>query len=215
MPCPRLMRDTRLAARALHREGRMSSKWWVLVTVGVGTFMSALDGSVVNTLLPVLSRELGTSIAGIEWVTTIYLLVISALLLSVGRAGDLFGHKRLYLGGFVLFVVGSALCGFAPSAPALVALRAVQALGAAMLMATAPAILTRSFPPTQRGRALGALGTFTYLGLTAGPSLGGWLATALSWRAVFYVNVPFGAIAIVLAMRFIADDRVTRRDERF
>jgi EmrB/QacA subfamily drug resistance transporter len=189
--------------------------WWVLVTVGVGTFMSALDGSVVNTLLPVLSRELHTSIAGIEWVTTVYLLVISGLLLSVGRAGDLFGHKRLYLGGFVLFVIGSALCGLSNSAHALVALRVIQALGAAMLMATAPAILTRSFPPTMRGRALGAQGTFTYLGLTAGPSLGGWLAQSFGWRSVFYINVPVGAIAIALAMRTVQDDRVREREEQF
>src|SRR3954470_13067911 len=132
-----------------------SSRWWVLATVGIGTFMSALDGSVVNTLLPILARELNTSVAGIEWVTTIYLLVISGLLLSIGRAGDLYGHKRLYLAGFVLFVIGSALCGTAGSARALVGLRVLQALGAAMLMATAPAILTRSFPASQRGRALG------------------------------------------------------------
>ncbi len=192
-----------------------SARRAVLVTLGVGTFMSALDGSVVNTLLPILSRELGTSIAGIEWVTTVYLLVISGLLLSVGRAGDLFGHRRLYLAGFVLFVLGSALCGFSRSAPMLVSLRAVQALGAAMLMATAPAILTRTFPGTQRGRALGALGTFTYLGLTAGPSLGGWIATTFGWRWVFYVNLPVGALAIVLALRAIPDDRVHQRDERF
>ena len=133
-----------------------TARWWVLVTVGVGTFMSALDGSVVNTLLPVLARALGASVAGIEWVTTVYLLVISGLLLSVGRAGDLYGHKRFYIAGFVLFVLGSALCGLAGSARALVALRVIQALGAAMLMATAPAILTRSFPASQRGRALGA-----------------------------------------------------------
>jgi len=187
----------------------------VLVTIGIGTFMSALDGSVVNTLLPVLGRELGTDVAGVEWVTTIYLLVISGLLLSVGRAGDLFGHRRLYLAGFVLFVLGSALCGLAGSAHALVALRAVQALGAAMLMATAPAILTRSFPAGQRGRALGALGTFTYLGLIVGPSLGGWLAGAFGWRSVFYINIPIGVLAIALALRAIADDRVTRRGERF
>jgi len=187
----------------------------VLVTIGIGTFMSALDGSVANTLLPVLGRELGTDVAGVEWVTTIYLLVISGLLLSVGRAGDLFGHRRLYLAGFVLFVLGSALCGLAGSAHALVALRAVQALGAAMLMATAPAILTRSFPAGQRGRALGALGTFTYLGLTVGPSLGGWLAGAFGWRSVFYINIPIGVLAIALALRAIADDRVTRRGERF
>jgi EmrB/QacA subfamily drug resistance transporter len=187
----------------------------VLVTVGLGTFMSALDGSVVNTLLPVLARELHASVAGIEWVTTVYLLVISGLLLSVGRAGDLFGHKRLYLAGFVIFVVGSMLCGQARTSELLVVLRAVQALGAAMLMATSPAILTRSFPASQRGRALGAQGTFTYLGLTVGPSLGGWLAGALGWPSVFYINVPVGVVAIALAVRSIADDRVERREETF
>ena len=192
-----------------------SARWWVLLTIGIGTFMSALDGSVVNTLLPILSRELHTSIAGIEWVTTIYLLVISGLLLSVGRAGDMFGHRQLYLAGFVLFVIGSALCGLAQSAQVLIALRVIQALGAAMLMATAPAILTRTFPASQRGRALGAQGTFTYLGLTAGPSLGGWLAGAFGWRSVFYINVPIGLIAIGLAIRSIAPDRVSEQTERF
>lgn len=193
----------------------VEANWWVLVTVGLGTFMSALDGSVVNTLLPVLGRALGTSVAGIEWVTTVYLLVISGLLLSVGRAGDLFGHKRFYLAGFVMFVVGSALCGLARTAALLIALRALQALGASMLMATGPAILTRSFPMTMRGRALGALGTFTYLGLTVGPSFGGWLAGAYGWPSVFYINVPVGIVAILLAMRWVADDRAARRHETF
>jgi EmrB/QacA subfamily drug resistance transporter len=191
------------------------ANWWVLVTVGLGTFMSALDGSVVNTLLPVLGRALGTSVAGIEWVTTVYLLVISGLLLSVGRAGDLFGHKRFYLAGFAVFVAGSAFCGLARSATLLIGLRAFQALGASMLMATGPAILTRSFPMTMRGRALGALGTFTYLGLTVGPSFGGWLAGAYGWPSVFYINVPVGVAAILLAMRSVADDRVEVRHERF
>lgn len=194
---------------------QVEANWWVLVTVGLGTFMSALDGSVVNTLLPVLGRSLGTSVAGIEWVTTVYLLVISGLLLSVGRAGDLFGHKRFYLAGFAVFVVGSALCGLARSAPLLVGLRALQAFGASMLMATGPAILTRSFPMTMRGRALGALGTFTYLGLTVGPSFGGWLAGAYGWPSVFYINVPIGVLATLLAMRSIADDRIERREETF
>jgi EmrB/QacA subfamily drug resistance transporter len=192
-----------------------NARWWVLGTIGVGTFMSALDASVVNMLLPILSRALHTSIAGIEWVTTVYLLVISGLLLSVGRAGDLFGHKRIYISGFAMFVVGSALCGIAGSSSALVALRVIQALGAAALMGTGPAILTRSFPANERGKALGALGTFTYLGLTAGPSLGGWLATAFSWRAVFYINVPIGVVAILLALRSVPDDRITKRDEQF
>jgi len=192
-----------------------SARWWVLGTIGVGTFMSALDGSVVNTLLPILSHALNTSVAGIEWVTTVYLLVISALLLSVGRAGDLFGHKRIYLSGFVLFVIGSALCGTARSSAMLISFRVIQALGAAMLMGTGPAILTGSFPANERGKALGALGTFTYLGLTAGPSLGGWLATAFSWRAVFYINVPIGIVAILLGLRTVPEDRVARETESF
>jgi EmrB/QacA subfamily drug resistance transporter len=190
-------------------------KWLVLVSIGVGTFMSALDGSVVNTLLPVMSRALGTSVADIEWVSTIYLLVVSGLLLGVGRAGDIYGNKRMYVAGFAVFVVGSALCGIAPGASALVALRGVQAVGAAMLFANSPAILTKSFPPEERGKALGALGTFTYLGLTVGPSLGGWLADTFGWRSVFYINVPVGIVAVALAVKFIAHDRPEGRKETF
>ncbi|HYU33521.1 MAG TPA: MFS transporter [Thermoanaerobaculia bacterium] len=190
-------------------------RWWILGAIGVGTFMSALDGSAVNTVLPVLRRELHTTVAGVEWVTTVYLLVVSALLLSFGRAGDLRGHKRIYIAGFGIFVLGSALCGLAPSIGALIALRGLQAVGAAMLFASAPAILTKTFPVEQRGRALGALGGFTYLGLTAGPSLGGWLTSVLGWRSVFYINVPVGALAIALALRNIEDDRPERTGERF
>lgn len=190
-------------------------RWFVLTAIGVGTFMSALDGSVVNTVLPVLGRELHASVAAIEWVATIYLLVVSALLLGIGRAGDLRGHKWFYIGGFGLFVAGSALCGASPTIHVLVAMRALQAVGAAMLFATAPAILTKTFPGHQRGRALGAQATFTYLGLTVGPSFGGWLAHALGWRSVFYINVPVGALGIALGLRAIENDRPERAGEPF
>ena len=196
-------------------ESSHDRRWSVLTAIGVGTFMSALDGSVVNTVLPVLGRDLHASVAAIEWVATIYLLVVSALLLGVGRAGDLRGHKRMYIAGFVLFVIGSALCGAAPSSHVLVAMRALQGIGAAMLFANSPAILTKTFPAAQRGRALGAQATFTYLGLTAGPSLGGWLADAFGWRSVFYINVPVGVIGIILGLRVIEDDRPERKTERF
>jgi EmrB/QacA subfamily drug resistance transporter len=196
-------------------EAGADRRWWVLTTVGVGTFMSALDSSVVNTILPVLTRELGASVAAIEWVPAIYLLVISALLLGVGRAGDLFGYKRLYLAGFGLFVIGSMLCGLSPNVEALIGFRVLQGIGASMLYASSPAILTASFPPNQRGRALGAQGTFTYLGLSIGPSLGGYLASAVGWRSVFYMNVPVGLLAIFLALRVVANDRPAARGERF
>src|SRR3989337_650111 len=103
-------------------------KWWVLISVGMGTFMSALDGSVVNTVLPVLNQAFGSDVAKIEWVVTVYLLIVSGLLLSVGRLGDLRGHKRVYLTGFAIFIVSSALNGQAPSAVSLIVTRGIQAL---------------------------------------------------------------------------------------
>lgn len=187
----------------------------MLLAVGVGTFMSALDGSVVNTVLPIISRAFGSDVATVEWVVTVYLLVVSGLLLSFGRLGDLRGHKSVYVSGFGVFVLGSALCGLAPTVAALVAFRTLQALGAAMLFANSPAILTANFPPSQRGQALGLQATMTYLGLTVGPSLGGWLTSQIGWRAVFYINVPVGLLALALSLRFIPPDTVADQREQF
>jgi EmrB/QacA subfamily drug resistance transporter len=182
------------------------ARWGVLLAIGLGTFMSALDGSVVNIILPVIRGQFGASVAAVEWVITIYLLVISGLLLSVGRLGDLRGHRSVYATGFLFFLLGSALCGLSPSVAFLVGARGVQAIGAAMLMANSPAILTKSFPAEMRGRALGLQATMTYLGLTVGPSMGGWLANALGWRWVFYINLPVGLAALLLALRFVPRD---------
>lgn len=190
-------------------------RWWVLLAIGAGTFMAALDGSVVNTTLPVIRAAFGASVADVEWVVTVYLLVLSSLLLGFGRLGDLHGHRRVYLTGFGLFIAGSALCGLSPSAPALVAFRALQALGAAMLSSNSPAILTKSFPAVERGRALGLQATMTYLGLTAGPSLGGWLAEHVGWRMIFYINLPVGLAALALSARFVPRDRPEGRAPPF
>jgi len=192
-----------------------SSKWFILLAIGIGTFMSALDGSVVNTVLPVVRASLGSDLAAIQWVVVVYLLAVSGLLLTLGRLGDLRGHRVVYLSGFVIFITGSALCGQAQTAGALIGFRALQALGAAALFSNSPAILTSAFPSVQRGQALGIQATMTYLGLTAGPSLGGWLAQAVSWRAVFNINVPVGLIALVLAYRFVPRDRRDHGEERF
>lgn len=193
----------------------MDRKWWVLLAVGIGTFMSALDGSVVNIVLPVVSRDFASDVATVEWVVTIYLLVVSGLLLSFGRLGDLRGNKPIYIFGFTLFVAGSVLCSLAPNEFALIGFRAFQALGAAMLFANAPAILTKNFPAEQRGQALGLQGMMTYLGLTVGPSLGGWLTSQFSWRAVFYINVPVGLLALLLSQRAIPRDLPKENVERF
>lgn len=191
------------------------SGWLVLGAIGTGTFMSALDGSVVNTTLPLITRAFNTTIATAEWIVTIYLLVISGLLLSFGRLGDLHGHKRVYLIGFAIFLAGSLLCGFATSVSALIFYRGIQALGGAMLSANSPAILTKSFPAERRGQALGLQATMTYLGLTVGPSLGGWLAESFSWRSIFFINVPVCAIALYLSIRYITPDRHFENSERF
>jgi EmrB/QacA subfamily drug resistance transporter len=202
---------------AASRSLPVERKWFVLLAIGVGTFMSALDGSVVNTVLPVVRGTFGSDVATVEWVVTIYLLVVSGLLLSLGRLGDLRGHKAVYVSGFAVFVVSSALCGLAPNVTALIAFRALQALGAAMLFANSPAILTKNFPAAQRGQALGLQATMTYLGLTVGPSLGGWLTVQFGWRSVFYINVPVGALALWLSLRFIPRDaeRTAEHGERF
>jgi len=190
-------------------------KWWVLLAVGLGTFMAAMDGSVVNTILPVISRSFNTNIATIEWVVVVYLLVLSGLMLSFGRLGDLRGHRNVYVIGFTFFLVSSALCGLAPSISWLIGFRAFQAVGGAMLAANSPAILTKNFPSTQRGQALGMQATMTYLGLTVGPALGGWLADQFGWRSVFYINLPVAATAIIISLVFIPQDKPGRVTEKF
>jgi EmrB/QacA subfamily drug resistance transporter len=190
-------------------------KWGVLVAIGIGTFMTALDISVVNTILPVIGQTFHQAITNVEWIVTIYLLVLSGLLLSFGRLGDMRGHKAIYLVGFGIFIIGSLLCGIAQSVHMLTVFRGLQALGAAMLAANSPAILTKSFPSEQRGQALGLQATMTYLGLTVGPSLGGWLASLYGWRVVFYINVPVGLVFIWLSSRFIPADTIHQQVEKF
>jgi len=190
-------------------------KWWVLIAIGTGSFMSALDASVVNTILPIVRQAFNSEVAAVEWVVTVYLLVLSGLLLTFGRLGDLRGHKTIYVWGFGIFVLSSVLCGGAWSAPVLVVFRSLQAFGGAMLASNAPAIVTGNFPAEQRGRAFGLVSTMTYLGLTAGPSLGGWLTHALGWRTVFYINVPVGGLALALSLHFIPKDAPSESGQRF
>jgi len=197
------------------QDAKASKKWLILLAVGIGTFMSALDTSVVNTVLPVIRAEFNSDISTIQWVVSVYLLVVSSLLLAFGRFGDLRGHKKVYLLGFIVFISSSAMCGMAPSASGLIAFRAIQAFGAAMLAANSPAILTANFPSVQRGQALGLQATMTYLGLTVAPSFGGWLTDLISWRAVFYINIPVGLIALLLSWRFIPEDSKHKAQENF
>jgi EmrB/QacA subfamily drug resistance transporter len=190
-------------------------KWWVLLAVGTGSFMAALDGSVVNTILPVIKDAFNSNVAAVEWVVTVYLLVLSGLLLTFGRLGDLRGHKSVYVWGFGIFVISSALCGAAISTTMLISVRGIQAIGSAMLASNSPAILTANFPAKSRGQAIGLNSMLTYLGLTVGPSLGGFLAQSLGWRSVFYINVPVGALALAFSLIFIPKGKPSEAGTKF
>ncbi len=165
--------------------------------------MSTLDGNIVNVALPTLAAELRAHVDALQWIVNGYLLAITATLVVMGRLGDRLGHRALYAGGLVVFTLGSALCGLAPSLGALVASRVVQALGASAMMAIGTAIITAAFPPDRRGRALGSLGTVVAVGLTLGPPLGGLILSHLSWRWVFYVNLPVGIAGTAWALRIL------------
>lgn len=195
--------------------GTKYSMWWVVVAVGVGSLLSSIDTGIVNISLPTVRHYFHTDVATSEWVVTIYLLVVCGLLLTVGRLGDMYGQKRVYVAGFATFVVGSALCGVAPSVWGLVGFRALQAIGASMVLASAPAILTQCFPATLRGRVLGLQVMMVYIGSMTGPSLGGYLTDHFTWRSVFYINVPIGILALGLCSYFIPNERRQPKNERF
>lgn len=173
--------------------------------------MSALDGSIVNTALPVIGRQTGAPLSSLEWVILVYLLTVISTLLVFGRLADIYGRRRFYIAGMVVFVTGSLLCGLSRSVHALIAARALQGLGGAMLFALAPAVLTTVFAVHERGRALGMQATMTYLGLSAGPALGGFLTQRFGWPSIFFINVPLGLIVVPLSIRTLRHDEAGAR----
>ncbi|MGQ9532095.1 MAG: MFS transporter [Desulfotomaculales bacterium] len=174
-----------------------TSKWHVLGTVGIGTFVSALNASMMNLAVPFIGAHFQARMPVAEWVIMAYLLAISILLLVFGRLGDTYGFRKIYLLGTAVFTVGSVLCGFAPSIYHLIAFRILQGLGAAMVMAIGPAILTAAFPPQERGKALGFLGVFVASALASGPTLGGLLLKYAGWEFIFFINGPLGVLIMV------------------
>lgn len=162
-----------------------SQKWWVMLSVSMGIFMSTIDGSIINVSLPTLEEVFDTSFATVQWVVVSYLLVITSLMLGVARLADMIGKRRIYLAGMVIFTIGSLLCGISPSIGALIGFRAFQGLGAVMMQALGIAIVTEAFPPTERGRALGIIGTVVSLGISIGPTVGGLLISTVGWHWIF------------------------------
>lgn len=194
-----------LSEKAITETGMVGSreKWYVMASVGMGIFLSTIDGSIVNVALPSLVKALGTKFAVVQWVVLAYLLTLATVILSMGRLGDMLGKKPVYTTGFVIFTLGSVLCGLSPNIYALIVFRVLQALGAAMLMALGTAILTETFPASERGMALGVGGALVSVGIVLGPTLGGLILEALSWHWIFFVNLPIGILGILMVLRFV------------
>ncbi len=182
--------------------------------VALGTFMSTLDGSVVNVALPVLAHEFGVGLGAVEWVVLSYLLALAALLLNVGRVADVIGRGRVYAVGLVIFSLSSAACAAANSVQFLVGARVVQGIGGAMMNAAGPAILTEVYPAYQRGRVLGSVGLAVSAGLAAGPAIGGFVLEIASWRWIFLPNVPLAAIAAFAILKSAPGTR-TKHSARY
>jgi EmrB/QacA subfamily drug resistance transporter len=188
-------------------------KWVVLALVAVGTFMTALDASIVNIGLPSIARAFRAPVGGaVEWVIIIYLVVIAGTLLTFGRLSDIVGRKPVWLTGFALFVLGSALCGAATSLGMLVIARAFQGLGGALIFAPGLAIIADAFPPTERGRALGMNAVVFAIGTSFGPTLGGLITEHLSWRWIFYINLPFGVLGLIASSHVLARSEARTRE---
>ncbi len=191
-----------------------SLKWYVMAAVGMGVFLATIDGSIVNVALPTLVRAFNTDFATVQWVVLAYLLTITTLLLSVGRLADMIGKKSIYAVGFAVFTLSSVLCGLAPTVYWLVGFRVLQALGAAMIMALGTAIVTEAFPPSERGKALGIIGSTVSIGIVIGPTLGGLIIQSLSWHWIFFVNLPVGILGIWMVLRYVPAVRPAAR-QRF
>jgi EmrB/QacA subfamily drug resistance transporter len=196
-------------------EQEQTNKWVVLMLVALGAFMTTLDSSIVNIALPAIAHTFGTGVSGaIEWIIIGYLIVIAACLLTLGRLADMIGRKPIYEAGLVIFVLGSILSGAAPSLTILILARLLQGVGGACIFAVNTAMITSVFPASERGRALGLNAVVVALGVSAGPTIGGLITQYLTWRWIFYVNVPIGALVFIMGMRMLTSPHQSNK-ERF
>lgn len=180
--------------------------WFVFINVSLGTFMATLDSSIVNVALPTMAENFNVELPTLQWIVSAYLLTISSLLLTFGRLADMYGKSKIFSGGFLIFILGSAFCGFSSTVNWLILSRVVQAIGAAMMMANSMGIITDVFPKHMRGRALGTVGTVVAAGSITGPSIGGFLIKYWGWESIFFVNIPIGILGYIAALIILPKD---------
>jgi hypothetical protein len=187
---------------------------WALATLSLAVLLSSLGTSIANVALPNLAEAFNASFQEVQWIVLAYLLAITTTIVSVGRLGDITGRKRLLFAGIFLFTVASSVCGVAPTLWLLIAARALQGLGAAIMMALTMAFVGETVPKAKTGSAIGLLGTMSAIGTALGPSLGGILIAELGWRVIFLINLPLGVLALFLAHRYLPNDRKRLNAER-
>src|SRR5271170_3856522 len=188
-------------------EGSSRNGFWVLVATILGSSMAFIDGTVVNIALPALQTSLHATVSGVQWVVEAYALMLASLLLVGGSLGDLYGRRRTFIFGVIVFALGSTWCGFAGSIHALIVARGLQGIGAAMLVPGSLALISASFAVKDRGRAIGTWSGFTAITASIGPVLGGWLVEHGSWRWVFFINVPVAIVVLVVTFARVQESR--------
>jgi EmrB/QacA subfamily drug resistance transporter len=177
-----------------------NSRWWTLGAMCFALFMMMLDNTVVNVALPSIQRDLHASLSALEWTINAYTLTFAVLMVTGGRLGDIFGRRRMFLFGVMVFGLASVAIGVAPSGGMLVAFRAIQGVGAAFMMPATLSIITQTFPPEQRGMAIGTWAGVSAMALAIGPVVGGFLTESVSWRAIFFINPPVAALAVAVTL---------------
>jgi len=184
-------------------------KWWTLAAMCLALFMIMVDSTVVNVALPSIQRDLDSSIDHLEWVVNGYMLSFAALLVTGGRLGDIFGRRRVFVIGVILFAASSATAGVALNMEMLIASRVAEGIGGALMLPATLSIVTDAFPPSERGKAIGTWSGISGLALSFGPLMGGFLTDEVSWRAIFYINVPIAVAAVLMSLRTVRESRDT------
>ena len=200
-----------MRARIFAEENR---KWLTLAAVAVGLFMIMLDNTIVNVALPSIQRDLNIGISELEWVVNGYALTFAVLMLTGGKLADLFGRRLLFIIGLAIFTGASLACGLAPDASVLIGARVVQGVGSAMMNPATLSIITATFAARQRGMAIGIWAGVSALALAIGPLVGGLITQHISWNWIFFINVPVGLVAIVVARLVIKESRDTSAEQR-